>query len=175
MERKKIWAGLAVLIMVWGCKTLKPAKKAGEEIGEAPTKKEVTQEPIEYANEKYDGKLVLDKTGIDFAHSFDCMGAFHNKIMERAEGPDGRLTSYTQVIKCSVTSEAHTLKYYGITYNELGQKNGYKVDLSCSKTGENYQLSIEAIAYDFYWEVLSYKVKVNEDTLIFPPPKEEKK
>lgn len=174
MGKKIVWAGWAVLFVFWGCETLKPAKKAGEKVSEAPAKKAVVEEPTEYANEKYEGKLILDKNGIDFAHSFDCLGAFHNKIQDRTEGPDGRLTSYTQVVKCSVTTEAHTLKYYGITYNELGQKNGYKLDMNCSKTGENYQLSIENIAYDFYWEVLSYKVKVNEDTLIFPPPKERK-
>jgi hypothetical protein len=175
MKRKMIGAGLAVLIMVWGCEMLKPAQKAEEEISKAPAKKEVVEKQPEYANEKYEGKLILDKNGIDFAHSFDCLAAFQNKIMNRTEGPDGRLTSYTQAIKCPVTSETHTLKYYGITYNELGQKNGYKLDLNCSKTGENYQLSVEAIAYDFYWEVLSYKVKVNGDTLIFPLPKEKKK
>lgn len=174
MERKRIRAALAILIMVWGCETLKPAKKAEKEVGKTPAKKEVVVEPGEYDNEKYEGKLVLDKNSIDFAHSFDCLGAFQNKIVDRSEGPDGRLTSYTQEVKCSVTSETHTLKYYDITYNELGQKNGYKLDLNCSKTGENYQLSIEDIAYDFYWEVLSYKVKVDGDTLIFPLPKKEK-
>ena len=166
MARKRLLAGLAVLILIVGCAKVK--MEGEKEITETDV---ISIETIDSDNEKYKDKLSLGKDGIDFAHTFDCPGAYFNQMKDRAFDPDDRLISYTQVVKCSITGETHTLKYYETTHNELGQKDSYKLDMSCSKTGENYQMTVKDIGYDYSWGILTYKVEIDGDTLVFPEPK----
>ncbi len=177
MKGKCVWAGLAVLTLVMGCAEGKLLRKEGEEKAQTKAKaaEKAVLKAVSYDNKKYADKLALAKDGIDFAHSFNCPGAYQNQLKERTEDTHGRLRSYTQVIKCSVSGEVHTSKFFEITYNEKGQKSIYKMDLGCSKTGEQYRLNVKDISYDFSWGVLNYKVEVDGDTLAFPDPEKEKK
>ena len=178
MVGKRLSAGLAVLALVLGCAEVKSVQKedtkeAKEQV-KAQTKAKAAEKAVSYDNKKYADKLALAKDGIDFAHAFDCPGAYQNKIKDRTEDTQGRLRSYTQVVKCSVSNEIHSLGYYEISYSEKGQKSSYKLDLSCSKTGENYKLVVVDIGYDYSWGVLNYKIKVGADTLAFPDPDKKK-
>lgn len=175
MRRKNVWAGLAVLALVMGCAESKSVQKGDKKVVEAQTKAKAAEETVSYDNKKYADKLSLYKDGIDFAHSFDCPGAYQNQTKDRTEDIQGRFRSYTQVTKCSATGEVHISKHYEITYNEKGQKSSYKMDLSCSKTGEQYRLHVKDIGYDYSWGILNYKVAVGEDTLAFPDPDKKKK
>ena len=178
MVGKRIWAGLAVFALVLGCAEVKLVQK-GDKKGDkkevkAQAKVKAAEKAVSYDNKKYAGKLALGKDGIDFAHAFDCTGAYQNKIKDRTEDIQGRLRSYTQVVKCSVSNEIHSLSYYEINYNEKGQKSNYKLDLSCAKTGEIYKLVVIDIGYDYSWGVLNYKIKIGADTLAFPDPDKKK-
>ncbi len=175
MKGKSVWAGLAVLTLVMGCAESKSVKKGDKKGVETKTKAKAVEKEVVYDNKKYADKLAMAKDGIDFAHSFDCPGAYQNQLKERTEDTHGRLRSYTQVIKCSASGEIHTSKYFEIAYNEKGQKGSYKMDLSCSKTGEKYRLNVNDINYDYSWGILNYKIAVGGDTLAFPDPEEKKK
>ncbi len=169
MTRKNVWAILAVLTLVLGCAGGKQAEKKEKKDSKAPEKAvEITPK---YDNAKYKGKLALEKDGIYLAHAFDCPGAYSNVIKDRIEDKKGKRLSYTRLVKCNVTGEIHTTRYFGITYNEKGQQSGYQMDISCSKTKDCYRLIIKDIGYDYSWGILNYKVMIGKDTMAFPEPK----
>lgn len=171
MRGKRLWVGLAVLILLGGCAGTQTLKKEEKKPSRKLTKKKKPKKAIKYDNKKYEDKLILTKDSIDFVHSFDCLGVVYNRLKNRIEDRGGRLLSYSQVVKCSVTGETHNLHYYGIAYNAKGKKVVYKLDMNCSKTGENYRLIVQDLRYDFYGELLGYTVTIGKDKLIFPVPK----